>query len=70
MSAKKPRVEINSSSSSSSSSSTSSIPPPESTMLWKEGIGLIASGNVPVRLAQNGFSQQASQIIGLSRTAS
>jgi ankyrin repeat protein len=43
---------------------------PESTLIWKQGDTISSTGSVLVRLAQNGYTREAHQIIGLSRTAS
>jgi ankyrin repeat protein len=42
----------------------------ESTLIWKQGDTFSSTGSVLVRLAQNGYTREAHQIIGLSRTAS
>ena len=42
----------------------------ENDLIWIQGTGAANTGSVLVILAQNGYTQQAHQIIGLSRTAS
>ena len=47
------------------------LPPQlESTLIWKQGETISSTGSVLCKLAQSGFTREASQIIGVSRTAS
>ena len=63
-STKKPRVNIN-------PPPLPPIPPQlESTLIWKQGETISSTGSVLVKLAQSGYTREASQIIGVSRTAS
>lgn len=63
-STKKPRVNIN-------PPPPPPIPPQlESTLIWKQGETISSTGSVLVKLAQSGYTREASQIIGVSRTAS
>ncbi len=42
----------------------------ESTLIWKQGTGAGSTGSVLVKLAQNGYTREAHQVIELSRIAS
>jgi ankyrin repeat protein len=42
----------------------------ENALIWLQGTDISTTGSVLVKLAQNGYTREASQIIGLSHTAS